>query len=282
VAVLVEQSNTRPADVLRKVVEGLSDCGHPKAHFIAEVAEDMLRKMNNPFIPPEELREVWDPHQRVAKDVLKTDNMRRLYEDMPMDPHQRMADAAFAMPIPRRFCYGRSARNIADAIAAGRAKAIQEAVDRESVERFSKTTTPEEVPLAALMDRSWSQETEEFIKRQKQLAPAREQERVEALHKAQEDARKLEKRTELYKPVYCKKCGTDRGCMCPRPKVQRLRHTCTGGYHVRIRPIPPTKLDEMGLHEAHGEDLFYCLDCNEVVDSMGRGIGKISTLADAT
>jgi hypothetical protein len=140
---------------------------------------------------------------------------------------------------------------------------------------------PNEPTFAERSARAWSPDTKRFIEEQKRLAPQKEKERQERIHKAQEYARKLDKKTKIYKAGYCKKCDKT-GCMCPRPinpndLATHPLHSCKGGKHVRLKPIPGPQKHEMGL--SMSQEWSYCLDCFEVIDYNGVARGfKLSTL----
>jgi hypothetical protein len=127
--------------------------------------------------------------------------------------------------------------------------------------------------------RAWSPDTKRFIEEQKRLAPQKEKERQERIHKAQEDARKLANKAKIYKAGYCKKCDKT-GCMCPRPfdpfaPENHPLHSCKDGIHVRLQDVPNHMMAELDLDEGQWE---ICLDCFELhCDGVPTG-RRVSTL----
>lgn len=255
---------TNDGQILTKIAEGLADHPHRRAAFVLNIVKDLLCELypRSPFIHPAALGASMN---RAAK---------------------AMGEMANKLMKPERTVTGRlTSKNFRE-----RVKNVPYPRDRTMNEAFRRNYNAPPIQSCAsdvaalsiseLMDRSWSQQTEEFIKEQKRKAPQKERERLEALHKMQEDERKLEKRTKPYGPTYCTHCHRT-GCMCPREEEvegAETVHTCKDGRHVRLRRIPMPQQNDMNLPAG---EFWYCLDCYEILDGNNKSHGKISTLSDA-
>jgi ssDNA-binding Zn-finger/Zn-ribbon topoisomerase 1 len=257
--------------ILRKVADGLVDHHHSRARFVLDVVEDILRPHHSPFIHPAAVQAM-ESASEVGKAMAEgfnkiSEGMDRYFKPKGTVtgrfPSKSFRDQVKNIPYPHERSMNEAFRYNYNA------PPIQACASDVAA-----------LSIGELMDRSWSQQTEEFIKEQKRKAPRRAIERKERLHKMQEDERKLEKRTKLYEPTYCTHCHRT-GCMCPRDeevKGVETVHTCKDGKHVRLRRIPMPQQNDMNLPAG---EFWYCLDCYEIVDENNTSHGKISTLADA-
>lgn len=86
-----------------------------------------------------------------------------------------------------------------------------------------------------------------------------------AMHEDQIQKADLEKKTEMYKPRYCKKCGHDHGCMHPREEEAPKKPSCTHPFLIRVSSRVANEMNVAKGAAAvfKDEDIIYaCRDCH--------------------
>lgn len=105
--------------------------------------------------------------------------------------------------------------------------------------------------------------TDRFIEAQRKAKPGRLVKKQIEAHERELADKALEQKTQQFKPSYCKKCGTDTGCMHPREPVVE-EPLCQHRFLTRITPLVA---GELGLKESEVKDkaIYACRDCHKFI-----------------
>jgi len=229
--------------ILQLIAAGLSAHPHPRARFVQQVVDDLIH--------------TWNPciHPAVSDDCVKR-SVSELSKEHPFTPigtkTGRIQGKKFNEAIK-----GHSLRNLwnpppPQSCASDAAAAALEHVHIQG----------QVLSTAALLDRSYSQGTEDFIKRQQAERPRKLVEAEVARHEEAIKEEKMAEATKRFTPSHCKKCGHDGGCMCPREEEQTLQKTCTHPFLVLISHDIARELGVRG-HALEGDTKIYaCRECH--------------------
>lgn len=151
------------------------------------------------------------------------------------------------------------------------AKPVRSGAMNEAFRRNYNAPPPQSVASDAAINavkhlNKYSPATQRFLDAQRKAKPGKIIEKVAQQHEEAIQQEKLEQNNQQFVPRYCKKCGSDTGCMCPREE-KKVEPPCE---HRFVVLIPHSIAAELGTNVkalAPGAKVYACRDCHKVIFS---------------